>query len=233
MPPTPALPTICTPSFLHSLRRHPNLPVHAWYIVAGVTLSGLNRPDELDRVLHHALEQNPSPRAHPAALSAPAPPAKSPLPAADQLQVARKLREALVRAAAIYGLPKAINALLALKRATPEGLLDPPRGFSPTGRAVDVHDVEPARVLDRGRRFFDRTYGKVSARVMGQMDGSGTEDLGLVARVAYGYILSCPEVLEPKECSFVLLAGLIPQDVGDSVPFPSSASCPLYLSSLL
>lgn len=48
---------------------------------------------------------------------------------------------------------------------------------------------------------------------MGQMDRSGTEDLGITARLMYGYILSNSSVLTPAETSFVLLAGLIPQDV--------------------
>ena len=48
---------------------------------------------------------------------------------------------------------------------------------------------------------------------MGQMDRSGTEDLGLTARLLYGYILSNTAVLTPAESSFVLMAGLIPQDV--------------------
>lgn len=48
---------------------------------------------------------------------------------------------------------------------------------------------------------------------MGQMDRSGTEDLGLTARLMYGYILSNTSVLTAAETSFVLIAGLIPQDV--------------------
>ncbi len=48
---------------------------------------------------------------------------------------------------------------------------------------------------------------------MGQMDHSGTEDLGITARLMYGYILSNTSVLSAAESSFVLLAGLIPQDV--------------------
>jgi len=48
---------------------------------------------------------------------------------------------------------------------------------------------------------------------MGQMDRSGTEDLGITARLMYGYILSNSSVLNAAETSFVLLAGLIPQDV--------------------
>lgn len=46
------------------------------------------------------------------------------------------------------------------------------------------------------------------------MDHSGTEDLGITARLMYGYVLSNMNVLNAAETSYVLLAGLIPQDVG-------------------
>jgi len=45
------------------------------------------------------------------------------------------------------------------------------------------------------------------------MDRSDTEDLGLRARLMYGCILSNTNVLTAAETSFVLIAGLIPQDV--------------------
>ena len=45
------------------------------------------------------------------------------------------------------------------------------------------------------------------------MDRSGTEDLGITARLMYGYIFSNTNVLSARETSFVLVAGLIPQDV--------------------
>jgi hypothetical protein len=70
-----------------------------------------------------------------------------------------------------------------------------------------------SQMLQRGQTFFNKVYGKVSKRVMGQMDRSGTEDLGLTARLMYGYILSNTSVLTAAESSFVLIAGLIPQDV--------------------
>ena len=108
---------------------------------------------------------------------------------------------------------KAINALLSLKSATPPPLLDEPLGYSPTARPSDVYDVPQSAVLHRGQKFFDQLYGKVSKRVMSQMDRSGTEDLGITARLMYGYILSNTNVLTASETSFVLVAGLIPQDV--------------------
>ena len=48
---------------------------------------------------------------------------------------------------------------------------------------------------------------------MSQLDQCGTEDLGNTARLMYGYILSNTNVLNARESSYVLLAGLIPQDV--------------------
>lgn len=48
---------------------------------------------------------------------------------------------------------------------------------------------------------------------MRQMDQSGTEDLGIIARLVYGYIVSNTKILSAAETSHVLIAGLIPQDV--------------------
>jgi hypothetical protein len=67
--------------------------------------------------------------------------------------------------------------------------------------------------MQRGEEFFDRLYGKVSSRINRTMDESGTEDLGLAARLVYSYIMSNTSVLTAVESSYVLLAGLIPQDV--------------------
>jgi len=96
---------------------------------------------------------------------------------------------------------------------TPPHLIDEPLGFSPTARLDDIYKKPSSQILHRGQDFWEQIYGKVSKRVMGQMDRSGTEDLGLTARLMYGYILSNTNVLSPAETSFVLIAGLIPQDV--------------------
>ncbi|MCJ1477498.1 hypothetical protein MMC13_006170 [Lambiella insularis] len=199
MPPV-SVPGFVTPALLSSIRGHPQLPHHSWYFITGVTLSVLNRPDEIANVFQHALETGPG--------------RSETEPEHDeQLQMARKMREALVKAAPIGGLPKAINALFSLKTVTPSTLLDEPLAFSPTSRPAEVYDVPPSRILHRGQTFFDKVYGKVSKRVMGQMDRSGTEDLGITARLMYGYILSNTSVLSAAESSYVLVAGLIPQDV--------------------
>lgn len=114
---------------------------------------------------------------------------------------------------------QSINALFALKRVTPQSLLDQPLEYSPTKRSLELYDVPTSRILQRGQTFFDQIYGAVSKRVMGQMDRSGTEDLGITARLMYGYVLSNTNLLNPAESSFVLIAGLIPEDVSSTVMY--------------
>jgi hypothetical protein len=82
-----ASPTVLlTPALLHSLRTHASLPKHTWYFIAGVTLSMLNRPDEVGNVLRYAIDGLGE--------------------RDEQLRVVRRMREALVKSAAIGGLPK-------------------------------------------------------------------------------------------------------------------------------
>ena len=92
MPPV-KLPAFVTPALLSSIRGHPQLPLHSWYFITGVTLSVLNRPEEIANVFQHALETGPG--------RTDAKPEHG-----EQLQMARKMREALVKAAPIGGLPK-------------------------------------------------------------------------------------------------------------------------------
>ena len=66
---------------------NPNLPTQSWYLIAGVTLSALNRPEEIQSVFKHAIEQDGG-------------------STETQMQIARRMREALIKAAPIGGLPK-------------------------------------------------------------------------------------------------------------------------------
>ena len=194
------LPQVITPTLLSALRSTPHLPTGTWYLLASTALSTLNRPDQIPHVFQHAIENGSGP--------------KDTKPSHDeQLTIARRTRESLAKSSAIIGLPKTINALFALKGVTPQQLQDAPLGKNPSGRAVDLYTTPPSVIMQRGLRFFEQVYGKVTNRVMGQMDRSGTEDLGLLARLEYGYVLSPSLILTPAETSFVVLASLIPQDV--------------------
>ncbi len=94
----PSLPRVLSPALLGFLRGHPLLPAHSWYFIAGVTLSVINRPDEIPVVFQHALEKGGG--------------GEGTTPDhAEQLIIARKMREGLVKSAAIGGLPKVVEAL--------------------------------------------------------------------------------------------------------------------------
>ncbi|WQF89691.1 hypothetical protein CDEST_14705 [Colletotrichum destructivum] len=197
---------IATPALLASIRSRPHVPKHAWYFVAATTLAILNRPDEIPQVYQHVMTHGVGPEDI------------KPDPD-EQREILRKLREALIKASAVGGMPKTINSLMELKKVTPQHLLDEPRESnshmtsSPTARHVDVYETPPSEVLQRGHDFWNLIYGKISKRILSQMDRCGTEDLGLTVRLMYGHILSNTNVLSPVETSYVLIAGLIPQDV--------------------
>ncbi|KAH8200293.1 hypothetical protein TruAng_005566 [Truncatella angustata] len=208
----PTLASVMTPSLLSTIRNHPTLPPHGWYIVAASALTILNRPDEVAKVWSFAIEDGSHGVKHEPDQE-------------RQRRITRRIREALIKTSAVGGVPKTINSLLSLKQVTPPELIDEPGSPSPTGRLRDLYDVPASEVLRRGQSFFEKVYGKIAKRIMGQMDRSGTEDLGLTARLVYGHVLSNISILSPIETSFVMIAGLIPQDVS---PFQLQGRCAWY-----
>ena len=101
-----SLPPIVTPALLSSIRCHPNLPAHMWYCIAATTLSQLNRPDEIPKVYQYALQ-------HGAGRADVAVPSRN-----EMLRISRRIREALVKAAAVGGVPKVIIIWLASRNGT-------------------------------------------------------------------------------------------------------------------
>ncbi|KAK8101226.1 uncharacterized protein PG998_007364 [Apiospora kogelbergensis] len=192
MPPNKLGPSVIAAKVLANLSNHPNVPPHCWYLVVATALSVLNQPHGIRDVYKYEVDQCGE---------------------GDSLFVLRRMREALIKASAISGVPKTINALYSLREVTPSQLLDGPETPSPTERQRDIYETPPAEILGRGQTFFDSIYGKIARRVMGKLDRSGTQDLGLTARLVYGYLLSNTKVLSARETSFVMVAGLIPQDV--------------------
>lgn len=88
----PATPII-TPALISSIRRQPNLPRNSWYIIAATTLSILNRSDELPKIYSLATSDDPS---------------SAEVNGQDEtnLSISRRMREALIKASAVGGMPK-------------------------------------------------------------------------------------------------------------------------------
>lgn len=89
-----AITPILTPALLAAIRKQPNLPRNTWYFITATTLSALNRPDELPKVLKTALEEDPGSGGD------------SVSNRDEQLRISRRLREALLKASAVGGMPK-------------------------------------------------------------------------------------------------------------------------------
>jgi hypothetical protein len=87
--------SILTPSLLSKIRTYPHLPQNTWYFVAGVTFSVLNRPEEVGQVFEAAIRDQKDEQ--------------------ERLSVARRMREALIKSAAIAGFPKVIINTCPLK----------------------------------------------------------------------------------------------------------------------
>lgn len=87
--------SVFTPALLSTLRNHPALPAHSWYIIAASALTVLNRPDEIQNIYSFAIERG----GHGAEVK-PGP--------EEQLSVTRRIREALIKTSAVGGVPKVI-----------------------------------------------------------------------------------------------------------------------------
>jgi hypothetical protein len=88
-----SLAPVITPTLLAAIRKQPNLPTNSWYFITATTLSALNRPDELPKILSHAIEGSTD--------------APESTPNHDeQLRISRRIREALIKASAVGGMPR-------------------------------------------------------------------------------------------------------------------------------
>ena len=122
---------LLTPPFLTSLRTQPHLPRHTWYFVAGVTLSALNLPQELPALFRYALEHcdGASVQTSGGVVGEEKVRAKGEME--ERLYVARRMRDALVKSAAIVGLPKVCSGIFLILASLRRGALE---------EAVDRHD---------------------------------------------------------------------------------------------
>lgn len=88
---------IIAPELLDTLRSQADLPDDVWYLVAVTALCVLNRPEEIPAVYMHAVGKGHGShgRQNGAGVSE-----------QEQLRIARRIREALLKTSAIGGLPK-------------------------------------------------------------------------------------------------------------------------------
>lgn len=217
---------------------HPNLK-DVWYLVAAVTLSVCNQPQEIPKLYHYALMlQNGSLRkkdslaiAHSTCELVRIEPNKlrSPIeemyskPSSLQRQLTIKFREALLKAGPLAGLPKSINVLSQLKEVTPSSLLPDTKPIDPWKAAKGDEEVCPTArrqdsqshdtITQRGLDHWNHLYTKVSTRIVNNLNSSYPDLWYYILVHVYGPILSYDEILSAQETSLMVIAALVPQDV--------------------
>lgn len=202
----------------------------SWYYIAAAAFTICNRPEEVPKIFHMALSPDKTIQSAQKAIkqseivfqisSAGPPPASIEelfkthsdeinttfILKQSQIKVASNMREALLKGAALGGLPRSINALSLLRNATPMDL----RGTEPI-RASE--GLTPEQEKQRGQKFWSNVYGKIDGRVKSHLRTAYPDLLDYALDHVYGPLLSYTGVLGAKDSSLVVVACLVPQDV--------------------
>lgn len=207
------------------------------YLIAASTLSVCNQSAEIPKLYHCALMMSEADQVDESKLLKIANEAVSLCEKNDSEEITRiiddlyksptkyqkdlteKLREALLKTSPLGGLPKAINGLHELSKVTPKSLASPyqhvPKNattaldlFPMIKRTLDENDH-----VERGMKHWNHLYGKVSGRVINNLNRSYPDLWYYTMSHAYGPLLSFSEVLNAQETSLVIISSLVPQDV--------------------
>lgn len=117
--------------------------------------------------------------------------------------ITRSMQEGIFKTAGLCGLPKVINSLTCLKDATPK----------------ELRATEPCRTIEHdydtdGNAMFQKVYGKITNRVMGNMRNAYPDLPFYAIHCLYGPLFSpTGNGLGSKETCLVIVAALVPQDV--------------------
>lgn len=137
---------------------------------------------------------------------------------ADQLVLARRLREGLLKASVLVGFPRGINGLAALKHAI--------KHTSPDLQSQLDQDTslrQPLTAADRetrGKAFFSRVYAQHAERILQNMSSTSGGDLSSFAvNCVYGDLMAEDSILSAKDTGLLEFAccyasGAYPQAKG-------------------
>lgn len=217
---------LLTPQRLQKLATWENLS-DSWYLVATVTLTVCNRPQEIPKLYHYALHtqntnENPSSELY-EKISGIVDKFEDINATGKDIgfnpysryncnesffQTSDKLRESILKTAALSGLPKAINSMMILKNSTPIEFQTKGNNREKIKNWEDYQQVQK-----RGKEYWNKVYTKISSRVENQMSSSYNDLWTYTIEDVYSPLLSFNEILTPNETSLVVIASLIPQDV--------------------
>ncbi|KAI0759516.1 hypothetical protein BC629DRAFT_1584329 [Irpex lacteus] len=167
-----------------------------WYVIAAVAYGSSNRPEAVPVVWQQALEdlkqaQASEQKADEAAHK-------------EQLLLARRMREGLLKGGLLCGYSRAINGLVSLHEVMPEELRDK-QTLRDTNTTMDEY-------VRNGERLFRAMYRDTADNVQGLLDEI-FPDMGWFSNtVGYGITYGATDVLSQVEISYILVAALIAMD---------------------
>ncbi|KAH3668282.1 hypothetical protein OGAPHI_002036 [Ogataea philodendri] len=189
-----------------------------WYLIAAVTLTVCNQPQEIPKLYHYALHLrnglgHPSPELYDKVKTSidcvSGDNNWCPYELDPSFRLSEKFRESILKTSALSGLPKAINSLMILKETTPKALRASQEPNRPPTSSFAAFESEQAR----GMQFWKTIYSKISNRVITQMSSSYPDLWSYTIQHVYSPLLSYSGVLTPQETSLIVISCLIPQDV--------------------
>ncbi|CAI8491882.1 hypothetical protein CAS74_004803 [Pichia kudriavzevii] len=203
----------------------------SWYLVASVALTVCNQPQEIPKLYHYAMHTKymnelPDPVLYNKVLTIVNkfetikvtgddknfnPYATENTAEHSQMyRTTDKMRESILKTAALSGLPRCINSMMILKETTPLPLRS---NVDRINRARIKNWDDYVKVQQRGREYWENVYTKISTRVQGQMRTSYPDLWEYTIENVYSPLLSFNEVLTSEETSLAVVASLVPQNV--------------------
>ncbi|KAI0345068.1 hypothetical protein BDW22DRAFT_1353916 [Trametopsis cervina] len=166
-----------------------------WYFIAAVAYGSSNRPEGVPLVWQHALRDLKDAQAGNKSAEA---------AHQEQLLLARRMREGILKGGLTGGYSRAINSLIALHEVMPEDLRD-----KETLRNKNATMEDYAR---DGEKLFRGMYRDTADTVQNLLDDI-YPDMGWFSNnVGYGITYGATDVFTRVEVSYILVAALIAMD---------------------
>ncbi|CAL9734530.1 peroxisomal protein 2 [Monosporozyma servazzii] len=136
----------------------------------------------------------------------------------DQREVLDKINETVLKVGVIVGIPRSINALKYVKSWTPDSLLIHANQGSRDKCYIRDEQVKRKEMgtkhnLERGLIHWERTYGKVSQRIIQDLNSFYPDLWQFIVKNVYGDILSYDSIVDGPTTSLAVISSLIPMDV--------------------
>ncbi|CAB4254990.1 similar to Saccharomyces cerevisiae YJR111C Putative protein of unknown function [Maudiozyma barnettii] len=136
-----------------------------------------------------------------------------------QIKFNSEVKEVILKESALVGIPRAINGLRSLYTTTPKSLLNEKCELLPENTFISktVNRKDESHNLQRGLEHWNKTYGKVSMRIINDLNDFYPDLWQFIIKDVYSDVLSYGEIIDASLTSLVVICALIPLDVNSQL----------------